>query len=59
MTALHWYKSSYSTNETAACVEVALAPQTIHIRDSKHINGDQLTFPRERWTAFIGYAAER
>ncbi|WP_240797780.1 DUF397 domain-containing protein [Streptomyces sp. F001] len=34
-TALEWFKSSYSGDEGGACIEVALQPTTIHIRDSK------------------------
>ncbi|MET8830549.1 DUF397 domain-containing protein [Streptomyces sp. NPDC004610] len=60
MTALRWFKSSYSGADAPSCVEVALAPQTIHVRDSKqHIDGDRLTFTQDHWTAFISYATER
>ncbi|AZQ35561.1 DUF397 domain-containing protein [Streptomyces cyaneochromogenes] len=31
---LHWFKSSYSGDQ-GECVEVALTPTTIHLRDSK------------------------
>ncbi|GAA4043748.1 DUF397 domain-containing protein [Streptomyces shaanxiensis] len=34
-TDLHWFKSSYSGGQGGECVEVALTPTTIHIRDSK------------------------
>ncbi|NUL07632.1 DUF397 domain-containing protein, partial [Streptomyces lunaelactis] len=33
---LNWFKSSYSSGEGGACVEVATCPATIHVRDSKH-----------------------
>jgi hypothetical protein len=33
---LHWFKSSYSDSSNPSdCVEIALTPTTIHIRDSK------------------------
>ena len=31
---LHWFKSSYS-GDHGECLEIALTPTTIHIRDSK------------------------
>ncbi|MPY65010.1 DUF397 domain-containing protein, partial [Streptomyces spongiae] len=34
-TALEWFKSSYSSGEGGACLELAVHPTTIHIRDSK------------------------
>ncbi len=37
---LVWFKSSYSdTSEPSDCVEVAITPTTIHIRDSKRRDG--------------------
>ncbi|MGP4005299.1 DUF397 domain-containing protein [Streptomyces sp. 4N124] len=33
-TDLVWFKSSYSGSE-GECVEIALTPTTVHIRDSK------------------------
>ncbi|WP_157881083.1 DUF397 domain-containing protein, partial [Streptomyces griseoruber] len=32
--ALKWFKSSYSGSEGGQCLEVALTPSAIHIRDS-------------------------
>lgn len=57
--ALEWFKSSYSTADGPECVEVAFAPQTIHVRDSKRIQGPRLTFGPQGWTAFLSYAADR
>ncbi|MDW4897046.1 DUF397 domain-containing protein, partial [Streptomyces californicus] len=34
---LTWIKSSYSTNDGPECVEVAAAPTTVHVRDSKQL----------------------
>ncbi|MHA5054335.1 DUF397 domain-containing protein [Streptomyces sp. SD15] len=50
---LEWFKSSYSTNDGPECVEVAVAPRTIHIRDSKNKQGPHLTFAPDHWTAFV------
>ncbi|MFD5774991.1 DUF397 domain-containing protein [Streptomyces fungicidicus] len=58
-TELVWHKSSYSNPDGAACVEVALTPGTIHVRDSKHIRGPRLTFAPHQWTAFLPYASGR
>ncbi|WP_345584812.1 DUF397 domain-containing protein [Streptomyces prasinosporus] len=54
-----WRKSSYSNPDGAACVEVAFAPETVHVRDSKHIQGPRLAFAPHQWTAFLPYASGR
>ncbi|MGA5502971.1 DUF397 domain-containing protein [Streptomyces umbrinus] len=58
MTALDWFKSSYSSNEGPDCVEVAIAipDATIHVRDSKNTHGSQLAFTHTAWTEFVGHA---
>ncbi|RSS71194.1 DUF397 domain-containing protein [Streptomyces sp. WAC06273] len=51
---LAWFKSSYSdTSNPSDCVEVAIAPATIHVRDSKRPDGPRLTVPPASWTAFV------
>jgi hypothetical protein len=54
MTALDhvWRKSSYSTTE-ANCVEVAVAPVVVGIRDTKDRDGGTLTVPAAAWSAFL------
>lgn len=54
--ALAWHKSSHSSNEGGNCVEVAHCPGTVHVRDSKDIEGPPLTFRAEPWAEFIAYA---
>lgn len=55
----HWYKSSYSSgNEGDSCVEVASAPGTVRVRDSKNIAGPQLAFASGSWAGFVAYAAQ-
>jgi len=54
-TALHWFKSSYSSNEGGNCIEVATQPSAVHIRDSKD-TGPNLTVTPGTWTAFLGLA---
>ncbi|MGW5099382.1 DUF397 domain-containing protein [Streptomyces sp. NPDC004100] len=53
-TDLKWFKSSYSSgNDGNSCVEIAVTPDTIHIRDSKHETGPQLALTQDTWTAFV------
>ncbi|MEU8587565.1 DUF397 domain-containing protein [Streptomyces sp. NPDC048664] len=59
MTALEWFKSSYSSNDGPECVEVAVTPKTIHVRDSKNLTGPRLAFDATEWAAFVSYATER
>ncbi|MFD4941629.1 DUF397 domain-containing protein [Streptomyces sp. NPDC058239] len=54
---LTWIKSSYSSNEGGACVEVATAGQAILVRDSKDTALPHLTLTRTGWTHFVRYAA--
>ncbi|MEU3570455.1 DUF397 domain-containing protein [Kitasatospora sp. NPDC036755] len=57
MAELAWFKSSYSSNEGAECVEVAETPGTVHVRDSKDKSGPQLAFEPAAWGAFVKFAA--
>ncbi|MFG2914228.1 DUF397 domain-containing protein [Kitasatospora sp. NPDC048298] len=57
MAELAWFKSSYSTNEDANCVEVAETPGVVHVRDSKDKSGPQLAFEPASWDAFVKFAA--
>ncbi|MFK0114908.1 DUF397 domain-containing protein [Streptomyces sp. NPDC090994] len=51
---MRWFKSSYSGgNDGTSCVEIAITPHTIHVRDSKTMDGPHLTLPPETWTAFL------
>lgn len=55
-----WFKSSYSSNGNEGdCVEVAAAPGTVHVRDSKNAQGPRLAFGPNAWAGFVSYAAER
>ncbi|WP_405003621.1 DUF397 domain-containing protein [Kitasatospora purpeofusca] len=57
MAELAWFKSTHSSNEDAACVEVAETPGVIHVRDSKDKSGPQLAFHPAAWQAFLDFAA--
>ncbi|MFD4140066.1 DUF397 domain-containing protein [Streptomyces sp. NPDC058572] len=56
-TEMVWFKSSHSGSEGASCVEVATSPITVHVRDSKEIQGPRLALSPASWTGFISYAA--
>ncbi|MGX9886363.1 DUF397 domain-containing protein [Streptomyces sp. NPDC002276] len=51
--ALHWFKSSYSGSEGGNCIEVAVHPSAIHVRDSKVATGPILTVTPGAWTIFL------
>ncbi|WP_416980399.1 DUF397 domain-containing protein [Streptomyces sp. T028] len=56
VSGLVWVKSSYSSEEGGECVEVAVCPHVIHIRDSKDIARRGLAVDAAAWTAFVGFA---
>ncbi|MFI1162621.1 DUF397 domain-containing protein [Streptomyces sp. NPDC020801] len=57
--ALAWFKSSYSSSsEGDSCLELATTPTSVHVRDSKHLNGPRLALAPEAWAAFVQYASE-
>ncbi|MFE3603000.1 DUF397 domain-containing protein, partial [Streptomyces sp. NPDC059142] len=55
----YWIKSSHSSNEGAACVEVATAAGAVFVRDSKDIRHPSLGFTTTAWADFVPYASER
>ncbi|MFF2699855.1 DUF397 domain-containing protein [Streptomyces cyaneofuscatus] len=55
---LAWFKSSYSDSSNSnECVEVATAPDTVHVRDSKNVQGPSLAVAPAAWAGFVSYAA--
>jgi hypothetical protein len=54
---LNWFKSTYSSGEGGACVEVASDQGTMRIRDSKQRSGPQLAVTHGAWTEFITHVA--
>lgn len=50
---LAWFKSSYSSSGSGDCVEVALTPATIHIRDSKNTQAPHITLSPTAWADFV------
>ncbi|MDX3487568.1 DUF397 domain-containing protein [Streptomyces anulatus] len=56
---LRWFKSSYSDSSNPNdCVEVATAPDAVHVRDSKNLQGPRLTVARAAWEAFVPHVDE-
>lgn len=50
---LSWFKSSYSDGEGGQCLEVAIAPDAVHLRDSKHPAGPLVALSPTTWSAFL------
>ncbi|WP_369271801.1 DUF397 domain-containing protein [Streptomyces sp. R11] len=57
---LAWFKSSYSGGtDGESCVEIAIAPRTIHVRDSKYRDtSPRLALAPQAWADFVSYAAD-
>ena len=50
-----WRKSSRSSGNGGACVEVARnLPGVVAVRDSKNPSGPALIFTTDEWQAFLG-----
>ncbi|GAA4531646.1 DUF397 domain-containing protein [Amycolatopsis samaneae] len=48
-----WRKSSRSDEDTRNCVEVAVHPAEVGVRDTKDREGGQLAVPGTAWRAFL------
>ncbi|MEU0834503.1 DUF397 domain-containing protein [Streptomyces sp. NPDC005969] len=53
-----WFKSSYSGGGGDNCIEVALRPSVVLIRDSKDTHRQALTVSRDAWSAFTTLASD-
>lgn len=55
-----WFKSSYSSGTDGnSCVEIAVTPRTIHVRDSKYRDtSPRLALAPQAWADFVSYAAD-
>ncbi|GGP96082.1 DUF397 domain-containing protein [Streptomyces pseudogriseolus] len=51
-----WRTSSYSSGEGGQCVEVALRPHLVHVRDSKDVARPGLAVDAAAWDAFVRFA---
>ncbi|GAA0519771.1 DUF397 domain-containing protein [Saccharopolyspora thermophila] len=47
-----WFKSSYSATQDA-CVEVAMVPGVVGVRDTKNHNSGTLIFTNTAWANFL------
>jgi hypothetical protein len=53
-----WFKSSHSGGTDGnSCVEVAVTPGTVRVRDSKDTRVPRLALTPTAWAAFVSYAA--
>ncbi|MEV4722200.1 DUF397 domain-containing protein [Micromonospora humida] len=60
LTGATWRKSSRSSTNGGACVEVAgNLVDVVGVRDSKDPNGPALVFAPTAWRAFVGQLPER
>ncbi|MGT2530898.1 DUF397 domain-containing protein [Streptomyces nojiriensis] len=57
-TELAWFKSSYSGGGGDNCVEVALCPEAILVRDSKDTHLRPMAVSHDAWSAFASHAAD-
>ncbi|MET7684032.1 DUF397 domain-containing protein [Streptomyces sp. NPDC005423] len=57
-TELAWFKSSFSGGGGGNCVEVAVRPETVLVRDSKDTRRQSLALSRDAWSAFTTLAAD-
>ncbi|MFI9492015.1 MULTISPECIES: DUF397 domain-containing protein [Streptomyces] len=57
-TNLVWFKSSYSSGSGDSCIEVALAPGAVHVRDSKIEQSPELALSPASWSHFLSYATQ-
>ncbi|WRZ89974.1 DUF397 domain-containing protein [Streptomyces sp. NBC_01007] len=58
-TELAWFKSSYSGSQGDSCVEIAIAEQAVHVRDSKDVSRPTFAVSREGWMPFVRFVSER
>ncbi|MCM8551220.1 DUF397 domain-containing protein [Streptomyces olivaceus] len=56
---LAWFKSSYSGTQGDSCVEIAIAEQAVHVRDSKDVARPAFEVGPVGWRRFVRFAAER
>jgi hypothetical protein len=49
-----WRKSTASNSGSPECLEVAMMPDLVLVRDSKNTTGPILRFAPPTWTGFIG-----
>ncbi|WP_329111149.1 DUF397 domain-containing protein [Micromonospora sp. NBC_01699] len=59
MTGAQWRKSTRSSTNGGACVEVSdNLPGRVLVRDTKDRDGGTLAFEPAAWSAFVGFARQ-
>ncbi|MFF4246790.1 DUF397 domain-containing protein [Streptomyces sp. NPDC001822] len=53
-----WFKSSYSGGGGDNCVEIAVLPEVVLVRDSKDAQRSALAVSPRAWSAFTALAAD-
>ncbi|MFF1777774.1 DUF397 domain-containing protein [Streptomyces virginiae] len=56
-TELAWVKSSYSGTQGDSCVEIAVAEEAVHVRDSKDLARPAFAVARAGWEPFVRFVA--
>jgi hypothetical protein len=56
---LVWFKSTHSGSDGGECVEVAVRPASVHVRDSKDRSGPVLSFEPDAWAAFVAFVGQK
>ncbi|MFD5654040.1 DUF397 domain-containing protein [Streptomyces sp. NPDC127039] len=54
---LAWFKSSYSGTQGDSCVEIAIAQQGVHVRDSKDVTRPDFAVGRTSWARFVRFSS--
>ncbi|MFB7331480.1 DUF397 domain-containing protein [Streptomyces adustus] len=54
---LSWFKSSYSGGDGDNCIEIAVRPEAVRVRDSKDKGIRPLVVTPSAWAAFTELAA--
>jgi hypothetical protein len=55
---LAWFKSSYSGSQGDDCVEIAVAQEAVHVRDSKDLARTPFAVGREGWAPFVRFVSD-
>lgn len=53
-----WRKSSYSSSDPEACVEVSLTAERALIRDTKDRDGGTIRLPHAAWSALLAHVKQ-
>jgi hypothetical protein len=49
----NWFKSSFCETGSGGCVEIAVLPDGVAVRDGKDPHGGELRFTVVEWIAFL------